>query len=180
MLDLEGLVEFIKRKRNELGVSQKSLAARSRVSQSLLSKLESGLLDPSYGNTHRIVSALEDLDRKNVKKAVNIMNTPVVSVDRSTKIRDVVELMKENSFSQLPVIENNVVIGSISEDEFVEHFDVEGFPEMSVEQIMSDSFPIVNKETPIDSIRSLLRTSKAVIVADKGKPVGIITKFDLF
>jgi len=45
--------------------------------------------------------------------------------------------------------------------------------------IMQESPPFVNSDTPIEPIKSLLKHFPCVLVVDKGKPKGIITNSDL-
>lgn len=47
MLKLEEMVFEIKKRRKIIGLTQKELASRSCVSQSLIAKLESGNIEPS-------------------------------------------------------------------------------------------------------------------------------------
>ena len=58
----------IRIKRQRLGIKQKELAEKSGVSQSLIAKLEKGLIEPSYSLTVRIFLTLESLEHKNEKK----------------------------------------------------------------------------------------------------------------
>ncbi len=45
---------------------------------------------------------------------------------------------------------------------------------------MDDVFPVINREIPLSAVTSLLQVSAAVLVTEKGKITGIITKADLF
>ena len=51
--------------------------------------------------------------------------------------------------------------------------------EEPVERIMDDVFPVINREIPLSAVTSLLQVSAAVLVTEKGKIIGIITKADL-
>ena len=44
---------------------------------------------------------------------------------------------------------------------------------------MEDAPPIIVKTTPLTAVMELLRHSPLVIVAEKGKPKGVITKADI-
>jgi len=48
----------------------------------------------------------------------------------------------------------------------------------SVEEIMESPFPTVSKDTDVDTIYHLLEHSSAVLVSDRGRVVGIVTKAD--
>ncbi len=51
--------------RKKLGITQGELAKLSNVSQSMIAKIESNILDPSYTNACKIFNALNDLNNKN-------------------------------------------------------------------------------------------------------------------
>ncbi|UCG95789.1 MAG: CBS domain-containing protein [archaeon] len=183
MLKLEEKTQEIKKRRKLLGLTQKELAGRSRVSQSLVAKLESGKIDPSYSSVQKIDSALTDLEKLNMKKelkAGDIMNSPVAAARIDEKINKVVKTMWNKGFSQMPVFDGEIPVGSISEEDILkahEEYGKNKMRDLNVKEIMNDSFPIVNEGAQINSIRELLKESKAVLVS-KGKKFGIITKSD--
>jgi predicted transcriptional regulator len=48
-----------------------------------------------------------------------------------------------------------------------------------IEEIMEDPFPTIGKDTDVDTVYHLLEHAPAVLVVDRGKPVGIVTKADI-
>src|SRR5208282_3870818 len=62
-------IEEIGRRRRLLALSQKELANSLGVSQSMIAKIESGRISPSYLKTKAIFDMLEGLERKNEVKA---------------------------------------------------------------------------------------------------------------
>ena len=48
-----------------------------------------------------------------------------------------------------------------------------------IEQIMDEAFPTVGEDTPLSMVSALLQYEPAVLVARKGRVLGIITKADL-
>jgi len=56
----------------------------------------------------------------------------------------------------------------------------EELPKMEAGDLMTDAFPQIDENYPVDTILSLLRYSQAILTTRKGKVVGIITKSDLF
>ncbi|MBI5035727.1 CBS domain-containing protein [Candidatus Micrarchaeota archaeon] len=173
----------IKTRRKRLSLTQSQLANEAGVSQSLIAKIESDNLDPSYSNTVKIFDALERIERKTVKTAEQIMSKTVEHVKKTDTVGKVLKLMKQKDFSQLPVFDESHPIGSISDktilDNITEGTPVEELSEKKVEEVMSESFPIIAPETPLPAISSLLNYHFAVLVRKKGKVVGIITKADL-
>jgi predicted transcriptional regulator len=56
---------------------------------------------------------------------------------------------------------------------------METIVELKVDEIMEDAFPIVNEDTPIEAVTTLLSSSHAVMVGRNGDMTGIITSADL-
>ncbi len=179
---LPGLEE-IKKRRVSLGFTQKELSAMCGVSQSLMAKIESGRINPSYSIVKRIFETLEALEKKGEFKAKDVMNTRLVFASPGDKVIRSVQMMKGGGFSQLPVIKNGSCVGSISEKTILDMISTGGNPEeiynKKVGSFMDESFPIVNKETSISIVAAILKQNFAVLVNDKGRNVGIITKADL-
>ena len=57
-------INTIQAKRQKLGIKQKELAQLSRVSQSMIAKLEKQRIEPSYSVAKRIFLTLENLNHK--------------------------------------------------------------------------------------------------------------------
>jgi len=173
----------IKTRRIQLGLKQNQLAELSQVSQSLIAKLEKGKLDPSYSLAKKIFLALDSLEHKKERKCSDIMTPKVSFIRLNEKIERASEIMKKNSIDQLPVLENKRVVGSISESlifsKLMEGLDKKKLLNMQVKEIMNEPFPIVNSNMPISIVSPLLKTADAILVTEKDKLVGIITKANL-
>ena len=105
----------IKQTRKNLGINQKELAERAGVSQSLIAKIESGKIDPTFTKAKQIFQALEELREKEEIKTNKIMNRKVVFVQANDKIKEIIQLMKKKGISQVPVLEKEKVCGQIGE-----------------------------------------------------------------
>src|SRR5436189_5050700 len=102
--------------RNALGLQQSRLAELAGVSQSIIAKIESGSVDPSYSIVKRLVETLERQSVDTARPRVSeIMSRPVISVSRTQFVRDAVDMMKRRGYSQLPVFDGTRCVGSISE-----------------------------------------------------------------
>ncbi|MCS7114699.1 MAG: CBS domain-containing protein [Nitrososphaerota archaeon] len=176
-------IEEIARKRRMLGLTQKQLAKLAGVSQSLIAKLESGKINPSYDKVKAIFDALENLEMKTDFHAADVLHDNVIGVGKSETVSKAVKLMMEHGYSQLPVFNGENVVGSISEKTILEQIaSGKNFAEiskLSVEAIMEEGFPQVGKKTPLRVVSDLLQVYPAVLVSEKGKVAGIITKADL-
>ena len=163
--------------RKKLGISQIELASHSGVSQSLIAKVESGSLDPSYSNAQKIFGALDSLSKHKSLKVSDVMQKKIISIGPNENMKDAVQLMKKHQISQIPVIEDNNSIGLISESSILDAL-MNG-KSGKVKDVMVDSLPVVSKDATIDAISDLLRFYPITLVSEKGKLVGVVTKSDI-
>lgn len=166
----------LREKRKALELTQSELANRADVSQPLIARIEGGDVDPRLSTLRRIVTALEEAEG-NVLKARDLMHEAVVSVSPDDSVRDAAGLMDEEAYSQLPVLEHERPVGSISQSDLVGL--AEDDRQKPVSAHMSESFPTVAAEASIDEVRHLLEYYKAVMVTEGGEAVGIITEADV-
>ena len=170
-------LEEVKKIRKKLGLTQTELANRAGVSQSLIAKIESGKIDPTYTKTKKIFAALSDLEKKEEIKAEQIMTTKLISIAPNESVQEAISKMKKFQISQLPVIDDNKLVGSVSESTILEALlDAKG---KIVKDVMQESPPIISKTTSIQVVSNLLKHYPMVLVSEEGKLVGLITKSDL-
>ncbi len=171
----------IEKMRKKLGLTQKQLANISGVSQSLIAKIESGKIDPSYSNVVKIISALESEGSKTSRKVNEIMTNRIISISPSDKVSGAMRLMEKEDISQLPVFSKDVCVGSISDSMFVEWFSKYGtrIKKLKVSDVMGESFPTVPYNSDVDVVVHLLKFYRAVLVKKNGKIAGIVTKADM-
>ncbi|MGA3110895.1 MAG: CBS domain-containing protein [Candidatus Bathyarchaeia archaeon] len=176
-------LEDIAKRRRQLGLKQSELAKAAGVSQSLIAKLEAGTIDSSYTKVKTIFDVLERFEFKTKVQAERIIHTEVVSVQKSEPVSEVVKIMKEHGYSQIPVFDGKQPVGSISEKAILRQIlagkDLEEISMLPTEMIMEEAFPQINEDAPLSLITSLLQNYSAVLVSKKGIILGIITKADL-
>jgi len=166
----------LRERRTALGLTQSSLADAAGVSQPLIARIEGGDVDPRLSTLRRIVNALDEAEGE-VVRAADLMHESVVSVAPDDSVREAVETMEAEAYSQLAVLQNGIPVGSISQGDVVRAGeDVSDHP---VSEVMSESFPTVATAATVDEIRNLLEHYKAVMVTDGGSTVGIITEADI-
>jgi predicted transcriptional regulator len=168
----------IKLVRKKLGLTQNELARISNVSQSLVAKIEAGSIDPTFSKARQIFDALGTVSKKQEITAFEIMQKKIISCRQSESIRAVISRMKQHGISQLPVIEGNNVSGLVSESTILDAI-LNGKHEKTVEDVMAEAPPVVDKKSNSNLVSELLKFYPLVLVAEKGKPVGLITKSDV-
>jgi len=173
----------IKILRKKAGLTQKELAKRAGVSQSLIARIEAGTVDPRLSTLRRILKAIEEASKEKMAKITDIMTDSVISVQINDKVKKAVELMWKYGVSQLPVLDGTRLCGSIREETIMKAMITEK-PERILEEpvgeLMEEPLPSVNPKADIeDVIKLLISGYPAVLVIDKGKVVGIITKIDV-
>ena len=167
----------IKEIRKKLSLTQSQLAKRAQVSQSLIAKIEAGILDPTFTNATKIFNALSDMGKKAETKAEEIMTTKIVSVLPKSTVKEAITKMKSHGYSQLPVITDHKVEGLISESIILEALlEKKG---KFVEDIMIQEPPVISSQTAISALSTLLKYFPMVLVSKKGKISGVITRSDI-
>lgn len=163
--------------RKKIGITQNELAKKANVSQSLIAKVESGKLDPSYKNAKKLFETLSMLNTEHELSAKDLMHSKIYFVTDSDTLRDAITQMRKHNISQLPVMKNKKVIGYISESVLLDKI-LEGETQSKVGALMESSPPILPPNTSQGVIANLLRYFPFVLIEDKGELVGIITKAD--
>jgi cystathionine beta-synthase len=106
----------------------------------------------------------------------------VVTIDADAAVPDAVALMREHNISQMPVLENGKVAGSIQETVLMNRiFEDSSCLSQQVRQVMSESLPTITAETKVAAVyQQLLAGRPAVVIVDESNaPKGILTKIDL-
>jgi predicted transcriptional regulator len=176
---IESLGE-IKKLRKKLGIGQKELAKLAGVSQSLIAKIESNKIEPTYIKVKKIFNALIALDGKEEVKAKEVMNKKVIFANHKDKIKQIIKKMKQKGISQMPVLKDGKVRGIINEKIILEKI-AEGkqVRDMTAVEIMEDCPPIISQETSRKIILGIIQAYSVVLVAEMGDIVGLISKSDV-
>ena len=172
-------IQEIKSIRKKLGLTQGELANIAGVSQSLIAKIESGLIDPAYSKATKIFNAIDSVNNKKSMKVESIIVRKIISLSPDETLKSAIEKMKKYEISQTPVIDDNRVLGLISEGILLDAIIKTNDPNAKVSEVMSEPPPIVSISADLDAACYLLRYYPLVLVSDKGRYVGILTKADL-
>lgn len=170
----------LRRLRELAGLTQSELARRIGVSQSFIAKIESGKIDPKISIVKKIMDELMNTIEINeiVKK---VMTTPVIVVNEDEDIKNIVDKMEKYGISQLPVVDKEGKVKGMIYDFILLRKILKGSSKpLKAKDVMSDLPPLVTEDKPISIVSQILTTYPAVLVIDdKLKPIGIVTRSDL-
>jgi len=178
-------VTDVRKLRKNLGVTQTELSKESGISQSTIAKIEGGKISASYDTVVILFNTLERMRQISMRDmmAADIASKKVITIQSGEKVQMAIELMRSTGFSQLPVLSGDVPVGSISErgifDLLRRGKTMDELKDTVIFGVMSDSFPIVNESTPLSAVTTMMGSHDAVLVASRGKVVGMITNADL-
>src|SRR6185369_4762492 len=140
-------------------------------------------LSKLYSDEWMRENQLLDADRTTlgyVLDAKRKIDQPIVSVAPGATVRQALRLMQLHDISQLPVMDGNNCVGSVSDWSLsARGLENTKFLDATVSEVMDAPYPIVDGEQPVDNVAKLLsKTNPAVLVRSNGKVRGFITRSD--
>ena len=104
----------------------------------------------------------------------------VVSVKENDTVLIAYNRMRNSDFSQLPVLENDKLVGTISEDDILNYCagNKDGFNQ-SIDKAMSNNLHKIDCKSSIDDLSSLLNKDSFAMIMEGETFIGIVTKVDL-
>jgi len=175
-------LDSIKQARIKLGITQKKLASMTGVSTSMINQIESGRSQPSYETAKRIFDNLATLEGKSSShKAGDFCSKEIVKLKPTNSLHDAIKKMRSQSISQVPIFDGTEPVGIVTEDGIVKHLadsDETQWKKIKLKEVMEPIPPIVDFDTPANTLVPLIRFSKCILVSKKSKVMGIITATD--
>ncbi len=105
----------------------------------------------------------------------------LISVSPRETLSQATDLLQRLNISQLPVIDNNDVVGSLNEASLMKllHEGI-NFSNQEISAVMGKPLPILDEEVDIaEAYRVLLSGTTAIIIKRDEVPIGLITRADL-
>ena len=177
----------IKKTREELKLSQRGLAKKCKIPASFLNMIENpkNKTNPSYPVLVTIFKELNAEAQKHLDKltvAGKLYKKNLTTARKSDYAQDIIKIMHEKDFSQIPVLESGGCIGLVTENslvKFLKERDHKPLVTTKVKEVMETPPVIIDINTKItDNIMALLYDSKCLLVSENAKIVGLITKID--
>lgn len=103
----------------------------------------------------------------------------LVTVSASSTVPEVIGRLKLHGISQVPVMDNDRLVGVISETRLLERALRGGSSESTVRELVEANYCTLDRQTVVPVVTELFRRFKVAIVVDGHKPVDIITRIDL-
>ena len=141
----------LRMRRKALKMSQQQLASDVGISQSLLTKVESGKVIPNYNIAKRLFERIEELEHFNEKTAAQFMNRKVVALKSTDTVRRMASIAKRAGISQFPVYDEGSIIGSLTTKDVMN-----ADKDAEVGSIVKSPFPVISENAPMSAVKELL------------------------
>jgi cystathionine beta-synthase len=103
----------------------------------------------------------------------------LIYIDPDSKLLEAIALMKKNDISQLPVIKEQVQIGSVSELTLMRNLTEHSTCQKRISEIMEPPLPTVKVDEKILSPLNLLKDTNGILVLEDNIIIDIITTIDV-
>lgn len=124
----------------------------------------------------------------------NFMTKEVITVTKETRVTDAIDIMEENNFHRLPVVENGRYIGMLTDEEIAESspsnitslsiYEMNYlFDKMMVGEIMSKPKMTISPDTLLEEAAAIMNDKNVTalpVLNESNKVVGILTYKDVF
>lgn len=117
-----------------------------------------------------------------VKKAFQVMVSPVITLTPNKSVLEAVSLMEERDIRHIPVLVNNQVVGMISNEDLLRNFSTKAQGSQSIAEIMTKRVVLAYDSTAIDFLARTLVEHKIgaiPIINRRHELVGIVSQIDL-
>lgn len=128
---------------------------------------ENGFLDPDSG-LGTVREVLKDLGPQQL-----------VTVPATARVPEVIGVLKLYGISQVPVVENDRLIGIVSERRLLERAMRGGAPDTQARHLVEADYCTVDPDTEISVVLDLFRRARVAIVLDGNRPTNILARIDI-
>ena len=107
-------------------------------------------------------------------------NEDIVFVHPETPVKEVLKIIQENGYSNIPVMHDRKPLGCIRENRLMAK--LLRNPELlnsTAENVSDECFPVLDAKSDISEVKEYLKDNPAIMVSDFGRITDIITRYDL-
>lgn len=146
----------------------------------------SKIFDDAWMNSYGFITGEGERTVGDVLQAKSGDLPDLVHTHPQETIRDAIDIMREYGVSQLPVVaaEPPVMLGevrgAVSERTLMDLL-FAGDAQLSdaIADHLGEGLPLIGRGEPVSAAREALHDEGAVLVVDGGRPIGVLTRFDL-
>ena len=129
--------------------------------------------DHGFLESRKFATAKDIIDHQNG-------TSKLITIAKDTSIADAILVLNKEGFSQLPVVDGDQFVGSITDTKILHTIiDTPEARNKPVEDYMDEPMPFVGEDNTVDVLSSLIDKDKALLVRDNNQDVHIITNHDL-
>lgn len=104
----------------------------------------------------------------------------LIATSKTDSVREAIGMMNSKSISQIPVMENGEVVGSLTDNKLLARIiENPSLKDAQVADVMEASMKFVALDSTLDVLSSMVEREKAVLVRDVQNQIHIITKHDI-
>jgi cystathionine beta-synthase len=122
------------------------------------------------------------LDVKTIREIIRSRGSKkLITVEKQHSVSEAVELMKRYDIEQIPVMEDDLPVGAISQQGlFTKIFADPDLKNSTIQAVMEKGFPIVPFDSPAEKLTQYIsKENGAVLTRDEAGSYHIITKYDV-
>ncbi len=169
---------FLRQWRKNLQLTQSELAELCGLTQSVIAKVETGVVDPRASTLRKILRALKREESPERNHTVgDIMVKEITTLVQSDTVQASIDKMVRGGISHLPVMNaDGSVVGLVSESSLLSQL---GARQTRVDEVMRVDFTLVDVDESIGEARRLLHDREILLVSEKGELVGLVSRIDM-
>ena len=123
---------------------------------------------------------LDDSGLGTVRDLLAGKSSNIVTARPQMCVRDVINTLKALGISQLPVVENDQLLGIVAEVDLLRHLvSGAGTLDSTIQTLIESDYATVSPDTKIELLQGVVSDAKIAIVLEAGRMVGLVTKIDL-
>ncbi len=104
----------------------------------------------------------------------------LVSVNPSTGVKQVMDIIQEYDYSTLPVIEEGKILGCIKSTHLTyKILDNAETLNLTAGEVMEKTFPVLDINTSINEVKEILKKSTAVLIRENEKVIDLVNRYDM-
>lgn len=141
-------------------------------------------LSKAYDDEWMFKNGFTDIspDQTHIGKVLEILGREgqIWTLNKEQTLETAIQLFREKSISQIPIVEGEEVIGSVEEITLMHALHQGKLPTTPLSEVMAHPLPALDADTKTEEVyRLLLAGNPAVIIRQNNRLIGIVTRTDL-